>query len=48
MMIRNMKVTVKPIIIGALSTVNKGFIKRLEGLEITEREGTIQTTALLR
>ena len=43
-----MKVTVIPIIIDALGTVNKGLIKGLEDLEITGRVETIQTTALLR
>ena len=32
--IRNMKVTIIPIVIGALGTVNKGLIKELEVLEI--------------
>ena len=39
-----MKVTVIPIVFGALGTVPKG----LEELEITVRIETIQTTALLR
>ena len=43
-----MKVTVIPIIIGALRTVSKGLVKRLEELEIGGRAKTIQTTALLR
>ena len=38
----NMKVTVIPIVIGALGTVTKELLKILEDLEI------IQTTALLR
>ena len=41
----NMKVTVVPMVIGALST---GLIQRLEDLEIRERVAIIQTTALLR
>ena len=43
-----MEVTIIPIVIGALGTVTKGLLKRLEDLEITERVETIQTTALLR
>ena len=37
----NMKVTFIPIVIGALDKVIKGLIKRLEDLEIREREETI-------
>ena len=44
----NMKVTVIPIVIGALGTVTKGLMQGLEELNIIEREETIQTTALLR
>ena len=44
----NMKVTVIPIIIGALDTVTKGLVQGLEDLEIRGRVETIQTTALLR
>ena len=44
----NIKVTIIPIVIGALSTVTKGLEKRLEDLEITGRVETIQTTAFLR
>ena len=44
----NMKVTVIPIVIGALSTVTKGLVPGLGYLEIRERVETIQTTALLR
>ena len=40
--------TVVPIVIGALGTVNKGLIKGLEDLEIRGQVKTIQTTALLR
>ena len=43
-----MKVTLIPIVIGALATVTKGLIQGLEKLEITGRVETIQTTALLR
>ena len=42
-----MKVTVIPIVIGALGTVTKGLLQGLEDLEITGRMETIQTTALL-
>ena len=44
----NMKVTVTPIIIGALVTVNERLLKGLEDLEIRGRLETILTTALLR
>ena len=44
----NMKVTFRPIVIGALGTVTKGLIKRLEDLEIRGWVETFQTTALLR
>ena len=44
----NMKVTVIPIVIGALGTVTKGLIQGLKDLEIRGRVETIQTTALLR
>ena len=44
----NMKVTIVPIVIGALGTVTKGLLKGLEELEIGGRVETIQTTALLR
>ena len=43
-----MKVTIVPILIGALGTITKGLLKGLEDLEIGERVETIQTTALLR
>ena len=42
-----MKVTIVPIVIGALGTVTKGLLKSLEDLEIGGRVETIQTTALL-
>ena len=44
----NMKVTIVPIVIGALDTVTKGLLKGLENLEVGGRVETIQTTALLR
>ena len=43
-----MKVTIIPILIGALGTVSKGLVQGLENLEITGRVETFQTTALLR
>ena len=43
-----MKVTVTPIVVGALGTVNNGLVKGLEDLEITGRLETIQNPALLR
>ena len=44
----NMKVTIVPIVIGALGTVTKGLLKGLEDLEVGRRVETIQTTALLK
>ena len=44
----NMKVTVKPIVIGALGTIPEGLVKGLEDLEIRRQEEMIQSTALLR
>ena len=44
----NMKVTIVPIVIGALGTITKGSLKGLGDLEIDGRTETIQTTALLR
>ena len=44
----NMKVTIVPIVIGALGTITKGLFKGLEDLEVGGRVETIQTTALLR
>ena len=44
----NMKVTVITVVIGALDTVTIGLVQGLEGLKITGRVETIQTTALLR
>ena len=43
-----MKVTIVPIVIGALGTKTKGLLKGLEDLEVGGRVETIQTTALLR
>ena len=43
-----MKVTIVPIVIGALGTVTKGLLKSLEDLEVGRRVETFQTTALLR
>ena len=44
----NMKVTIMPIVVGALGAITKGFLKGLEESEVGGRVGTIQTTALLR
>ena len=44
----NMKVTIVPIVIGALGTITKGLLKGLEDLEVVERVDTTQMTALLR
>ena len=44
----NMKVTVVPIVIDALTTVTKGLVKAQKDLEIRVLVETIQTTALLR
>ena len=44
----NMKVTIVPVVIGALGTVTKGLLKGLEDLEVSGRVETIQTTVLLR
>ena len=43
-----MKVTVMPIVIGALVTVPKGLGRGLEELEIEGQIKAIQTTALIR
>ena len=43
----NIKVTIIPIVIGALGTVTKGLEQGLEDLEIKGRVETIQTSALL-
>ena len=37
-----------PIVIGALGTISKGYVKGLEDFEIRGQMETIQTTALLR
>ena len=44
----NMKVTIVPIVIGALGTITKALLKGPEDLEIGRQVETIQTTALLR
>ena len=41
-----MKVSLIPIVIGALSTITKGLVQGLEELEIRGRIETIQTMAL--
>ena len=46
--LRNLKMTVIPIVIDALGTVSKGLVQGLENLEIRVRVETIQTTPLLR
>ena len=43
-----MKLTVIPIVIGALGTVMKGLVLQQEYLEVKERVETFQTTALYR
>ena len=43
-----MKVTIVPIVIGALGTITKGLLKGLEDLEVGGQVETIQMTALLR
>ena len=43
-----MKVTVIPIVIGALGTITKILVQGLEDLEIRGRVETTQSTALLR
>ena len=42
----NMKVTIVPIVIGALGTITKGLLKGLGDLEIGGRTETIQTTGV--
>ena len=44
--LKNMKVTLKPIMIGASATVIKRLLQRLKELELVERVETIQTTTL--
>ena len=46
-MIGNMKVTVIPIVIGALETILKGLVYGVEVLEIGGWAETVKTTALL-
>ena len=46
--IRNMTVTIIPIVVGAFRTVTKGLLKGLEDLEVGGWVETIQTTALLK
>ena len=46
--LRNMKVKIIPIVIGAFGAVTKGLLKGLNDLEITGRMETIQTTTLLK
>ena len=43
----NMRVTVTPIVIGALGIATKIFVRRLEDWEIRERVETAQTAGLL-
>ena len=44
----NMKVSIVPIVIGALGTITKGLLKSLEDLEVGGRVEIIQMTALLK
>ena len=44
----NMKVTIVPIVIGALGTITIGLLKGLEDLKVGGRVETMQTIALLR
>ena len=44
----NMKVTIVPIVIGALGTLTEVLLKGQEDLEVSGRVETIQTAALLR
>ena len=46
--LRNMKVTIVPIVIGALGTITKGLLKGLKDVKVGGRVETIQTTVLLR
>ena len=45
--LRDMKVTIVPIVIGALGTITKGLLKGLEDLEVGGQVEIIQMTALL-
>ena len=42
------KMTVIPVVMGALGTISKGLVKGLEDLEIRGQVANIQTIALLR
>ena len=44
----NMKITIVPIVIGALGTITKGLLKGLKDLEVGGRVETIQMTLLQR
>ena len=46
--LRNMKITIIPIMIGTFDTLTKGLFKGLEDLKMRGLVETIQTTALLR
>ena len=46
--LRNMKVTIVPIVIDAFGAITKRLLKGLEDLEVGETVETIQITALLR
>ena len=46
--LRNMKVTIVPIVFGASGTLTEGLLKDLDVLEVGGRIETIQMTALLR
>ena len=44
----NRKVTVIPVVIGALSTVTKGYVQGLADMEIRRQVKIMQTTVLLK
>ena len=44
--LRNMKVTVIPVVIGALGTISEELVNAFEHVEIRVQEETIQTTSL--
>ena len=44
----NTKVTIVPIVIGALGTITKGLLKGLEDLKVGRRVETIEMRGLLR
>ena len=46
--LQNMKLTIVPIVIGALGTITKGLLKGLEDIKVGGRVETIQTTAFMR